>query len=611
MLTIQQIIDKRKELWQAYLDGKKPNQDEEFVKVVATEILKSDGLRGEIQAKPYLLIECCFTVVDKKKKTCPFFLNEVQKDFIKQFEKYGTGIPYFILKGRQQGFTTLITAIQLSFAIVRKNFSGFTLANSSDNTQTIFNDKARVVYERLPEILKPQEKFNSRNELFFDKLNSSWRIATATKEVGRSKTLNFIHYSEVAFFEVSLSDLQSSIGETATEDCFSVYESTANGFNEAKELWDKGSCINLFYEWWRTAEYTSTEYDYLEKNKGDIWLQERLKLLERKGLSKEQITWYAKKYDGYIDKAKIRQEYPISPEEAFISSGECIFDKDKVANQLEIARDIKPIKKGYFKYKKSSKIIYNSDDIAVAEEVKLEDIRWEDDENGYITIHEEPQTKLVDGIITHKAPYVLGGDTSGLGLDYTTAKVINNITKNTAATLWKQTIDDDLYAEQVYCLGLYYHEALVGIEVNYSLQATKYLSEKLDYPNLYMREMLDNVSKNIVKRYGFETTAKTRPVILSDLQALIRDDAGIEKDINTLKEMLTFIKNDKGKAEAQQGAHDDLVMALAIAHFISSQQTSSWMPVKEEKKVFSNPIEKFFGEDYWNDEESKGSYIEW
>lgn len=610
MLTIKQIISKRKELWQAYLDGKKPNQDEEFVKVVASEILKSDGLRAEIQAKPYLLIECCFTVVDKKKKTCPFFLNEVQKDFIKQFEKYGTGTPYFILKGRQQGFTTLITAIQLSFAIVRKNFSGFTLANSSDNTQTIFNDKARVVYERLPDILKPHEKFNSRNELFFDKLNSSWRIATATKEVGRSKTLNFIHYSEVAFFEVSLGDLQSSIGETATEDCFSVYETTANGFNEAKELWDKGSCINLFYEWWRTAEYVSTDYEFLEKNKDDKWLQERLQLLRDKGLSKEQITWYAKKYDSYIDKSKIRQEYPISPEEAFISSGECIFDKDKVANQLERVRDLKPIKKGYFKYKKVVNIVYDSDDIAVSEEVLLKDIRWIDDENGYISIHEEPQVKTIENIVTHNAPYVIGGDTSGLGLDYTTAKVINNITKQTSATLWKQTIDDDLYAEQVYCLGMYYHQALIGIEVNYSLQATKCLSEKLNYPNLYMREMLDNVSRKLVKRFGFETTPKTRPVILSDLQILIREDVGIETDVNTLKEMLTFIKNDKGKAEAQQGAHDDLVMALAIAHFISSQQTSSWIPVEKERKVYNNPVEKFFSEDDWNDEDD-GSYIEW
>ena len=87
---------------------------------------------AEVKARPYLLIEAVLTVVDKNKKTVPFFLNEVQKDFISQTEKYGKGKPYFILKGRQQGFTTLITAIQLCNAVVSRNFSGFTLANVDD-----------------------------------------------------------------------------------------------------------------------------------------------------------------------------------------------------------------------------------------------------------------------------------------------------------------------------------------------------------------------------------------------------------------------------------------------------------------------------------------------
>ena len=586
MITIADITNKRKKLWQDYLDGKKPNQDEDYVRDAARWILQSPELTAEVQAKPYLLIEAVLTVVDKNKKTVPFFLNEVQRDFLRQTEKYGKGRPYFILKGRQQGFTTLITAIQLCNAIVCKNFSGFTLANADDNTKSIFNDKGRVVYDRLPDILKPHEKFNSKKELFFDKLNSSWRIATATKEVGRSKTLNFIHYSEVAFFEVSLADLQSSIGETATADCFSVYETTANGYNEAKDLWDKGSCINLFYEWWHTEEYSSTDYQFLDKNKDDQWLQDRLQLLKEKGLTKEQLAWYAKKYDSYIDKAKIKQEYPISPQEAFISSGECVFDQDKVANQFERVKDLQPLKTGYFKYRKNYEAIKDSSGELLEEKFTIEDIEWVEDKHGYIRIHEEPQTRSKDGVVTHQAPYSIGGDTSGLGIDFYTAKVINNLTRKTAATLHKQAMDDDLYAEQLYCLGKYYHEALIGIEVNYSLQPTKYLSEKLNYSNLYVREVFDTMAKKVVKRFGFETNAKSRPVILSDLITLVREDITIEEDALTLKEMLTFVKNDKGRAEAMEGFHDDLVMALAIAHYISSQQSSSWLEVKQKEPDF-------------------------
>ena len=43
-------------------------------------------------------------------------------------------------------------------------------------------------------------------------------------------------------------------------------------------------------------------------------------------------------------------------------------------------------------------------------------------------------------------------------------------------------------------------------------------------------------------------------------------------DTETLREGLTFIKNEKGRAEAQVGYHDDLIMALAIAYDIRPQQ---------------------------------------
>ena len=85
-MTIAEIVKKRKELWQDYLDGKKPNLDEQFRTAAVKEILSNENLMLEIINKPYLLIEVAFTVVNKKQKTVPFFLNDVQKDFIKQYE---------------------------------------------------------------------------------------------------------------------------------------------------------------------------------------------------------------------------------------------------------------------------------------------------------------------------------------------------------------------------------------------------------------------------------------------------------------------------------------------------------------------------------------------
>ena len=583
-ITIQDIVDKRKRIWEERHD---PIYDGQLVKASIQKILCTESLRCEIMERPYLLIEVAFTVVNKDRQTVPFFLNEVQADFIRQLEGRGTKKPFFILKGRQQGFTTLITAIQLSYAITRRNFSGFTIANTKDNTKAIFNDKARSVYNRLPDILKPHEQFNSTDELFFDRLNSSWRVDTATKDVARSRTLNFVHYSEAAFYKCTLSELQAGVGNAIIAGAIQIYETTANGFNEAKELWESGSCHNLFYGWWRTAEYRCNEYEYLDI--ADTWLKNRLKLLSDMGLDREQLCWYAKKYDGYLDKNIIKQEYPCTPEEAFISTGDCIFDKEKLNEQLMRLANVKPYRVGYFRYRKVGKEIRNEQGEIEEIDWSLEDIEFVDARDGYIILHEPPQTKIdTDGTVTARAPYALGGDTAGKGSDYFTAKVICCLDQRTVATLRKQRMDEDLYAEQIYCLGQYYHDALIGIETNYSRQPTRILSSTYNYPNLYLRERVDGMTDTVEKVFGFETTPKTKPIIISELVSRMREDPTIEPDIETLKEMLVFVRKENGKQEAIDGQHDDLVMALAIAHFVSTQQTSTWIPIEDDSENFVN-----------------------
>ena len=551
-ITIEDLIKKRKQRWEERHDM---NFDAELTSAIADKIIDTPSLTKAILEKPYLLIECCFSLVDKKKRNVPFFLNEVQRDFIEKLEQNGRSKPYFILKGRQQGFTTVITAIQLAYAIVTKNFAGFTLADRDDNTKAIFIDKAKVMYSALPERLKPTEKFNSVNELYFDRLNSSWRVASATSNVGRSRTLSFIHYSEVAFYRCPLSDLQKSIAEAATRDALCIYETTANGFNEAKELWDGGSCVNLFYEWWKTPEYVSCEYGYLENC--DDWLRRRLTFLAEKGLSREQMAWYAKKYSAYIDKNAIKQEYPCTPEEAFVSSGECVFDKEQISNYLAVF-NIKS-EKGSFEYVKRAHEIRGIKGELVGCEYSLENIRFAPCEAGYISVVEEP---------VKDRPYVIGADTAGSGADYFTAKVIDNTNGKCVATLHKQRFDEDLFAEQIYCLGKYYNDALIGVETNFSRHPVRVL-KSLGYTNLYVAKSLSTMSDKTENYYGFITSSVTRPIIISNLVSIMRENIRLETDRETLGEMTTFIKRDDGKWAAADGAHDDLVMASAIAHYIA------------------------------------------
>ena len=565
--TLYELIEKRKRIY-----AEDPSKDGKFVEYAARKILSDKQAISEVKKEPYLLIEALFTIVDKNKRNVPFFLNTVQKKFLEVFKEKGSARPYFVLKGRQQGFTTLITAMQLCYAITKRNFSGFTMADCTDNVNAIFNDKAKTVYYRLPKCMRPHEKYNSKRELFFDKLNSSWRIACAGDAAGRSRTLEFAHFSEVAFFECSIGELQKSIGEALVKNAVIIYETTANGYNEAKDLYDSGSCENLFFEWWLTEEYRRDNVEIIERV-DDRWLCDRIEYLRSKGLDEKQICWYVNKYNGYLDKSAIKQEYPCTPEEAFVASGECEFDKDAVIRRIQEVKGKPPYKRGEFAF------------VAECGEITaLKDKRWCERADGAIKIIIPPE---------EGKRYAIGADTAGEGGDYYTA-VVENVEDGRSVAAFKiRRIDDDLYARQLYCLGEYYNFATIAVEVNFGTAPIRELI-RLEYPELYRRNEGDGVTS-----YGFRTTSITRPLILSYLKTAFREDPKIETNYETLLEMLSFVRNKNGRAEAEVGKHDDLVMAKAIAHYVAM---NVGVGVKKEKG---------FLKDNFNISDKKNHYSEW
>jgi len=553
------LIAKRKEKWE---ELKSIDYDKQLRAAVANEMLADKALLDEVRDYPEKLIELAFIVVDKNQKTMPFFLNDVQEEFIDTLNKAKqdfidgliTDISLLVLKGRQQGFTTLVTAYQLACCILNRNFQGYTLADKSDNSEAIFQNKAKFPYSQLPDLLKPTEKYNNRKQLLFEKINSSWAVDTATKDVGRSRTVNFFHGSECAFWQNGIAPVQGALGEAFTKNCIKIYESTANGYNDFQKMWDSGVHINCFYEWWRTKEYNisfrnedikESFLHEIDTKKGWIW--DRLRWLrDDKGLAPEQLYWYYNKYDKYLDKDLIKQEYPCTPHEAFLLSGKNVFDTSVILERL--SRLKKPIKVGYFKYE------YDG--------LKISNIEWVNDKNGYIKIYGVPN-------VPEFTQYCIGGDTSGEGSDYFTGHVLDAKTGVQVAHL-KHQFDADQYTRQMYCLGKYYKDALIGIEANFDSYPIKEL-QRLGYPKQYTREAQDTYTGKTEKRFGFNTTSLTRPTIISRLIEIVREHSDTINDRETLEELLTIIRNEKGRIEAPEGGHDDDMMGLAIAHEIRDQ----------------------------------------
>ena len=569
--TADYLIQKRREKWE---ELHSIDYDKRLRAAIAGEILTNKDLLAEVKRYPEKLIELVFIVVDKNQQTMPFFLNEVQHEFLdtlnQAIDDFDDGkitdISLLILKGRQQGFTTVVTAYQLACSITNRNFQGFTLADKSDNSEAIFQNKAKYPYSQLPESLKPTEKFNNRKQLLFEKINSSWAVDTATKDVGRSRTVNFFHGSECAFWKDGIASIQAALGEAFTKNCIKIYESTANGYNDYQKMWDSGVHINCFYEWWKTSEYRlnfpseDIKHEFLSDiDRKNDWIAERLRWLrDDKGLEPEQLYWYFRKYETYIDKRLIKQEYPCSPREAFLLSGDNVFDTEQLLARLE--RIPKPIKTGYFTYD------YDG--------LRLSNIKWHTDRNGYIKLYQLPNSPAY-------TKYCIGGDTAGEGSDFFVGQVLDARTGQQVAVL-KHQFDADQYAKQMYCLGMYYNEALIGIEANFDSFPLMEL-QRLGYTNQYVREAIDTYTGKTEKRFGFKTTSLTRPTIISRLVQIVREDVDSINDKDTLEELLTIVRNEKGRIEAPEGGHDDTMMALSIAHHIREQV------VFDQEPIFVNP----------------------
>ena len=356
-MTVNSLISARKKLFDKF---KSIETDREFTESVAEELQENKELLIELKNNPFLLIELFFRIRDKLGKLVPFFLNDEQKRFVKMFlEEYkkDKSIKILILKSRQQGFTTLITAIQLSLLISQEGFIGTTVAHLEDATKNIFNNRAKTMYDEIPESLKYIPKRSNAKEIVLQNTGSYWTCYTAgSKDSARSSTFNFIHASERAFWKNPLEN-EASLTSALAPKSIQIYETTANGFNDFKDKWDDAVAGNTdfipyFSYWYKQKEYREEFESVLHKdefishvkqgkrfkNVDEKFMQFINELLINQNLEYEQIYWYFKKRQEL--KGLIYQEYPSTPEQAFLISGTPYFDIQLLYIQLEELRKV-------------------------------------------------------------------------------------------------------------------------------------------------------------------------------------------------------------------------------------------------------------------------------
>lgn len=492
---------------------------------------------------------------------------------IKALWEAGKPIRIIILKARQMGFSTLTAAIIFWLVVTNFNRTAMVVAHEEKATKTIFG-MYRLFFMLLPDWLKPQTRANSGYVLEFNQptksksqvagLNSVIKCATAGGQgIGRSETVQYLHLSEYAFWPGNPKDTYLGVAQTVPDEpgTMIVIESTAKGFNDFKDKWDlavecqrtgEEGFVPIFFAWHEMPSYRRRVPKGFERT------EEEQELARLYGLDDEQLVWrrYTINTKCGGDVARFRQEYPSCPEEAFIASGSCVFSQAMLIARIEELRKAKaaPIKTGEFGITYGGSIL------------ELKKWEWREDAKGYIRIYREPEPGV---------PYVIGADTAGSDgkdkdSDFFAAHVLDNRTGAQVAVLHGR-LGEREFTEQLYALGKSYNNALIGIETNYSTYPNE-LIQLMGYRRLYVQQHTDDFTKKIITKYGWDTNRVTRPLIIDGLKDVAKHAMELIGDIPTLQEMLVFIKNASGRPEAEVGQHDDLVMSLAIAHYIRGQQ---------------------------------------
>lgn len=544
-MTCKDYIAERKKLW-----NKTKNMEEDYSWRQASwyELIKNKKTFKELIENPWYLMEMHFIVVDKEFNEVPFFLNEVQTDFLnnlllpllhKQNKKEIEQIKIKILKGRQQGFTTLITAFQECLMLTQEGFRGFTMAHDNDATNSIFSDIAKGFFENIIDEMKEQPKYSNAREFVFAENNSAWRVATAgSKGAGRGKKLKMLHNSEKAFWK-DMRKNAAAISQALTKYSIEIDETTANGYNEFKDDWDaikedKSKWIGVFYEWYRTSEYRKSflgvNYTKNEFRKA-IEKEERFKGVDTKfmrllksllldtNLDIEQLHWY---FDKRLElKEDVYQEYPCTDEQAFLHSGRPYFD-------IELL------------------------DILIN---KNKNIKFESKYDGEIEIFEQPQRNV---------QYVIGSDVAeGLELgDSSTFIILRTDTLEEVAN-GEYKAKPDEHGLLLECWARKYNNDFIGVERNNHGHSTlNTLMNDCKYSNIYIEKTLDKKFNKEIEKPGWSTNLKSKYIMLDDLDSALRNEEIIIRSVRTLKQLREIQKED-GKVNTNG---KDRVIAAAIAY---------------------------------------------
>jgi len=435
---------------------------------------------------------------------------------VKQRLDEGVPVRIYILKARQLGFSTLISAIIFWFVSLHKFKTTLMVSHDLQSAEQILG-KLKIFWTRMAESIRPSQKLSNRKELYLTNAQGTGnesRVIVQTADnvhLGASMTVHAAHLSEFARYEKVQRDVRlafATLDQTVPHKANTMIflETTAWGFGFAKDVWDdpKNGYDKVFVSWVAGDEYTSDTplnmgelFDVPDSPYGDeletlehvrrellFWYPDEAK--EETWLNDQcmkRLRWRREKIHGGFngDLGLFRQEYPITPHEAFLTSGSAVFNNLKLSDIMLALRD---------------------------EEAPTR-YRWENERHGFfpsprsgsLHVWSEP---------SRGHSYLIGVDVSE-GLidgDESAVQVLETPSMSQVAR-WSGLISPDDLADLVAWLGHHYNTAAVCVEVNGPGYATNLrLAKQLYYPLMYRREVFDSTKIGFQKKWASRRTGR-------------------------------------------------------------------------------------------------------
>lgn len=499
----------------------------------------------------------------------------LDREFVK-LKREGKPPRVLLLKARQQGFSTWSEAYCYKEVTSHYDYRGAVIAHEKRTAIKLYK-MFKLYHELFPDELKPFKRAPGNSYgLYFDKLRSSIDVLSAESTLGSSGgTYQFVHISELSKWrqaEEAMLSLMQTIPMSATV----IIESTAYGMgNYYHQLWTEAKDGNneytpMFFPWQEHPEYVRP------LRKGEVLepdLDERY-YYERFNLSQEQLKWmrWSRKNNCGGDWDSFRQEYPAYEDEAFITSGRPVFDMRCLQNkELELVKNPPESMTG---------------NIILHEDAKECSAEFVPDEYGDVEIYDLPEKgdktayRYVFGLDVSeglqkgsRSDRKLAGDTDFnvmIGWDKLKAQQILFV---------RNKLDPDQLGTLAFALMIFYGGAIdksyypmLVIERNgpgiTTIMYARDLCFKYGIPinRLYHRGELDKDFEPSTDLIGFRTLEDTKRVLIGEMQRRIREAQDGIKSLITIRESMTYVRDERGKMNAQSGKWDDAVIAQALAY---------------------------------------------